>query len=161
MLKSRFCFQGSRSAARRGGVLLHGGGAGPDQPAADAVAPGHGAAAARGPRLPAAAGGLLPADAAGVGARTPVAAQAAQAVVAAAAQPQDAGVAASGPRREQEVPQGLRHGPPRALVHPVQVEEGVLQVRGLIHVTVTAEKNSDLVQGIHVVFLVVRLGSRV
>ncbi|XP_064213018.1 uncharacterized protein Glut4EF isoform X2 [Tribolium castaneum] len=134
--------KGPRRAARRGGVLLHGGGAGAHQPAADAVPPRHGAAPARGPRLPAADRGLLPADAAGVGAPA-VAPQAAEAVVAAPPQPQDAGVAAPRPGREQEVPQGLRHGPPGAVVHAVQVEEGLLQVRGLIQVTVTSAPISD------------------
>ena len=32
---------------------------------------------------------------------------------------------APGARRGEEVPQGVRHGAPRAVVHPVQVEKGV------------------------------------
>jgi hypothetical protein len=32
---------------------------------------------------------------------------------------------ATGAGRGQEVPQGVRHGAPRAVVHPVQVEKGV------------------------------------
>lgn len=42
------------------------------------------------------------------------------------AQQQVAGESHSeGARRDEEVPQGVRHGTPRALVYPVQVEEGV------------------------------------
>ena len=37
--------------------------------------------------------------------------------------------AAAAARRRQEVPEGLRHGAPRALVHAVQVEEGLHEVR--------------------------------
>ena len=33
-------------------------------------------------------------------------------------------------RRCQKVPEGLRHGPPGAVVHAVQVEEGLHQIRG-------------------------------
>lgn len=34
------------------------------------------------------------------------------------------------PRRRQEVPEGVRDGAPRAVVHTMQVEEGLHQVRG-------------------------------
>ena len=33
-------------------------------------------------------------------------------------------------RRRQEVPEGVRHGAPGAVVHAVQVEEGLHQIRG-------------------------------
>lgn len=36
--------------------------------------------------------------------------------------------------RKQEVPQGVRHGPQGSMVHPVQVEEGLQSLRGLIQV---------------------------
>lgn len=38
-------------------------------------------------------------------------------------------VAPPNPRREQEVPESLRHGQPRDVVHSVQVEEGVQPFR--------------------------------
>lgn len=38
-------------------------------------------------------------------------------------------IAPPNPRREQEVPESLRHGQPRAVVHSVQVEEGVQPFR--------------------------------
>ncbi|KAJ1528475.1 hypothetical protein ONE63_006885 [Megalurothrips usitatus] len=206
----------------RGGVLLHGGGAGPAHVvAAHALAPGHGEAAARGPRVPEAAGqrgrdegsvraeqqprrqlgglerpgverrlqleqlvvreqqllaglgqrlGRLPGPAhqhsrrpaaalvhLGLGGHLPrqhkdVTAKAPEAVPAVRQLPLPAralGVGArhglqgarladpEGPRRHQEVPEGVRHGAPGAVVHAVQVEEGVHALRRLGGVGIT------------------------
>ena len=35
------------------------------------------------------------------------------------------------PRRDEKVPKGVRHGAPRNVVHPVQVEKGLQPVRRL------------------------------
>lgn len=126
--------QGPRGGRPRGGVLLYRDRAEPDESASDVVPPRHGAAAPRGPRLPAAACGQHPTDAVlRSDADPPVSSQAIEAL-AEAAQPQDAGVTEAGPWGEQEVPQSLRHGAQGAVVHTVQVEKGVLQVRRLIDV---------------------------
>lgn len=125
-------FQGQRWHSRgRGRILLHRNGDGWDQSPANPLAPRHGPSPARRPRLPAPNRRLLPSDLLHRSHSDPAVAPQAPQTVATSAQPQDAGVAAPSAWREQEVSQGVRHGPQGTVVHPVQVEEGVHTFRGL------------------------------
>ena len=105
---------------RRGGVLLHRNRNGtPRHAAAHAVPSRPDSSPARGPRVPASAGEQLQAaDQVGAHQHPPVSVQGVEAL-AEAPQPQDAGVAEEAPRREQEVPEDVRHGAQRTVVHAV------------------------------------------
>lgn len=125
-------FQRPNMRGRRRRVLLHGNRAGVHQSPPNPVPPRHGQTIPRGPRLSEAAGGQhAPEPADGPHPHPPISPQDPQAV-AATPQPQNASIPTQNPGGEQEVPQGVRHGTPRAVVHPVQMEEGLLAVRRLI-----------------------------
>lgn len=58
---------------------------------------------------------------------------------------------ATGAGRGQEVPQGVRHGAPRAVVHPVQVEKGVhplqrLETLSTEHSVFFAKDENDIIR---------------